>query len=234
MIASADGCRAGWVVAMTARWPARNTPRLELCAGLADLLRLTHGCQAVVVDIPLGLPQDGQRREGDALAKKLLGRNHPRVFFTPPRSLLDSSDYQEFNREHRRQFAGKGISQQAFCLLPKLREADQAMTAQRQSIVREFHPELVWQRLAGEPLPSKHKPGGLAARWRLLKGLVPDHARLRAWRTEAGSAVKEDDLLDALVGLDLAHRLATNPARATCLPGTPPRDARGLRMEIWF
>lgn len=234
MIAGADGCKAGWVVALAEDWPARSVPRLELCAGMAEVLRLTEGCRALVVDIPLGLPADGQRRECDALAKKLLGRNHPRVFYTPPRSLLAALDYPEFNREHRRQFAGKGISKQAFCLLPKLRDTDRAIGTGCQRIVREFHPELVWQRLAGAPVASKHKPEGLATRWRLLEGLVPDHPGLRAWRATKGSALKDDDLLDALVGLDLAHRLATNPERASCLPANPPRDERGLRMEIWF
>ncbi|MBX3732244.1 MAG: DUF429 domain-containing protein [Verrucomicrobiae bacterium] len=234
MIASADGCPAGWVVAITEHWPALAPPHLAVCRDFATVLAVTAGCAVVVVDIPIGLPADGQSRTCDERAKQELGAKASSVFYAPPRSLLTSTTHKDFSDRHRGQFNGDGISIQAFGLVEKLRELEVVMTPAWQTRVREFHPELVWQRLAGRPLPKKREREGREARWDLLRSLVAGREELTAWRKRAGSALKEDDLLDALVGLDLGHRLATNPARATCLPGNPPRDERGLRMEIWF
>jgi predicted RNase H-like nuclease len=41
-----------------------------------------------------------------------------------------------------------------------------------------------------------------------------------------------DDLLDALVLTRTAERHLRG--NAVCLPEKPPRDARGLKMEIWY
>jgi predicted RNase H-like nuclease len=43
---------------------------------------------------------------------------------------------------------------------------------------------------------------------------------------------KVDDVLDACVAAWTAERIARDEAKR--LPCDPPRDARGLRMEIWF
>lgn len=236
MIASADGCRGGWVVAGMDPSNGRETPWVERLADFDGVLRRTRGFRCVVVDMPLGLPADGCRRECDRLAKQALGRHHSRVFPAPPRSLLACPDYAAFNREHRRQFGGVGVSRQTFGLMAKLRETDAVLTPALQETVCEFHPELVWQRLAGAPVPSKHQPAGLDVRWRLLTKRFPGVVELRGRHRALGSGVQEDDLLDALVGLDLAWRWAADPhgAGVTCLPAPPERDGRGLRMEIWF
>lgn len=186
--------------------------------------------------MPLGLPADGCRRDCDGLAKRALGRHHSRVFPAPPRSLLSCADYAAFNREHRRQFDGAGVSRQTFGLMAKLRETDRALTPDLQETVCEFHPELVWQRLAGELVPSKHQPVGLELRWRLLTERFPGFGTLRGRQRTLGAGVKEDDLLDALVGLELARRWVADPdgTGVTRLPAQPTHDARGLRMEIWF
>lgn len=184
-----------------------ETPWVERLADFNEVLRRTRGFRRVVVDMPLGLPADGCRRDCDGLAKRALGRHHSRVFPAPPRSLL-----------------------------AKLRETDRALTPALQETVCEFHPELVWQRLAGELVPSKHQPVGLELRWRLLTERFPGFGTLRGRQRTLGAGVKEDDLLDALVGLELARRWVADPdgTGVTRLPAQPTHDARGLRMEIWF
>lgn len=232
MIAGVDGCKAGWVVVMADEWPIR-TPTLVVCRDFATVLAVTQRCVMVTVDIPIGLPPAGQLRECDALAKKILGRRAPCVFFPPPRTLLELTDYAAFNKKHREKF-GKGIPKQSFALRPKLLEVDRWMTPERQIRIREFHPELVWYRLAAEVLPSKHKAEGIAARRKILRPIVPCLDDLLASPSHAGRSVKADDVLDALAGLELAHRLTARPLKAGCLPPRSPRDERGLRMEIWF
>lgn len=234
MIAGVDGCKAGWLVAKAEDWPVSVPMRLLICRDFATVLAVTDRCSAVVVDMPIGLPPTGQRRECDRLARERLGNEgRERVFDTPPRALLVSPTFPAFNRSHGQMF-GKGTSQQAFALLPKLREVDTLMTPELQTRVREFHPELVWHRLAGRTLPSKHKPVGLRARRKLLRRSIPELVGLLKWRKTAGRACKEDDLLDALAGLELAYRMASNPPSADLLPQNAQCDERGLRMEIWF
>ncbi len=46
---------------------------------------------------------------------------------------------------------------------------------------------------------------------------------------------KADDILDAIVGLSVAHGIAIDPAYDRRLPaGEAQIDERGLRMEIWY
>lgn len=230
MIAGVDGCRAGWLVAYgPARLPTDCA--LVVCRSFHEVLEVTAGCFVVVVDMPIGLPEGAGGRACDRLARRRLGNAGCRVFRPLPRVVLKCTDYAGANRLHRRLFR-KGISRQAFGLRARLLEVDARMTPALQRRVREFHPELVWQRLnAGVPLPSKHTPVGREARRRLLRGAV---ANLEALLAARPPGCMEDDALDALAGWELAHRLTQMPARAQRLPHRPPRDRRGLRMEIWF
>lgn len=230
MIAGVDGCRGGWLVAIAESWPPSQCD-LQLCRTFSEVLAVTKPCAVVVVDIPIGLPDTARGRECDRLAREQLGRAASRVFNPLPRALLACKDYPEGNRRHREQF-GRGISCQAFALRAKLAEVDRLMTPALQQRVREFHPELVWQRMnRGVPLPSKHTPEGIRQRKALLRPVI---ANLEALLASRPRGAKEDDVVDALVGLELADRIAQSPPQAQRLPEDPPCDRRGLRMEIWF
>lgn len=118
-------------------------------------------------------------------------------------------------------------------------------------IVREVHPEIAFALLSGDGeagrglASSKRTKEGEAARLALLRPYVPDLevGRVRAeviaaFREEvqAGTVarrevVSRDDIVDALVCLVAAQRIAAGHART--LPGGEPQlDARGLRMEV--
>jgi len=245
-IGSADGCKGGWVLALGKRWPCAEPPRLHLCADFRQVVALTRGCSAVVVDMPIGLPSDARPRPCDELAWEELRSCRSRVFRTPPRQALSARTALEFQKIHRR-ICGVGSGYPVWNIAPKLREVDAAMTPSLQRRIVEFHPELTWKRLAGKPLPSKHTKAGLRARLSILRRFVPGLKEALRWRKRLAAAVKLDDVLDALVGLAAAHGaaavLAVRAASAVSAqsgrafrlpPGRPPRDARGLRMEIWF
>jgi len=109
------------------------------------------------------------------------------------------------------------------------------MTPTMQRRVKEFHPELAWQRLAGRLLASKHTAQGSVARLRVLvqQGAPPPWD----WQLSADGlgSVALDDALDALVGLSTANLIARGPEYCRRLPeGEPPTEERGLKMEIWF
>ena len=200
MIASADGCRAGWLVAIADGWPGSKTPALAVCPTFRDLLAYTTGCAMVVVDMPIGLPSGREKRACDLEARRLLApTGSSRVFMTPPRETLTAETYNAFNQQHR-QITGQGVSRQVWGIVPKLIEVDREMTPELQEKIREFHPELAWTSLAGRVLHSKHEEDGINERWAVLERVSARSIKnLRERKAPIGTKV--DDVLDALVGL---------------------------------
>lgn len=235
MIAGVDGCRAGWVVAISDIWPCLEAPCLLICRDFACVLAATKCCSIVLVDIPIGLPTGNQRRQCDLEAKNELGREGgSRVFLAPPRESLDAKDAHSFQAKVRA-LTGKGAGYPVWPLVGKLLEVDEAMNPKAQDRVFEFHPELVWKRLSGRTLTSKGTKQGIAERRDLLLPMVPKLDSFIDWPRHAGRAVRADDILDALVGLVAAIRLVQKPSSPSRLPAsTTVRDSRSLRMEMWF
>ncbi|BBK40103.1 hypothetical protein STVA_01230 [Allostella vacuolata] len=184
----------------------------------------------LAVDMPIGLPEGG-RRGCDFAARRLLGRGRQAsVFIGLRRPLLGFADYPAANAWAKAD--GAGLSKQAWHLLPRIGELDRAIAPGDQDRVRECHPELAFLRLAGGPvLAGKRSPEGLEIRRRLLEAAGIDTARLLAALDRRLAAA--DDLFDAAVLRLTAGRIAGGTAIR--LPeGEPPRDARGLSMEIWY
>jgi predicted RNase H-like nuclease len=233
MFAGVDACKGGWILAKSDSWPCRVVPCLAVCPDFRTVLALTRDCQRVAVDIPIGLPSGRHLRSCDLEAKKLLsGHNTSALFYAPPRETLRAETPQEFQRLHRKA-RGVGAGLPVWGFLPKVIEANEAMTPGLQQRVVEFHPELTWFRIAGENLESKHTPEGIAERKKLLHKLVPSLERLLRWKDFLGRAAALDDLLDALVGIGVAKEsLRRSPYH---LPqGKTESDIAGLRMEIWY
>ena len=103
-----------------------------------------------------------------------------------------------------------------------------------QDRVREVHPELVFQALnRGQPLRhSKHESRGRRTRIRLVDACFGAGTFTQARAGLARSAASDDDVLDALACLWSAGRIMAG--RLCVLPEAPPRDSRGLRMEICY
>lgn len=228
-LAGVDGCRDGWVVARAERWPCAHAPELAACKSFVDVLAATAACDVVMVDMPIGLPDGATPRACDLEAQEILGKAGKKsVFPAPPRPALGATTPVAFQARHRR-VRGKGAPVPLWGIVPKIREVDAAMTPGVQRRVMEFHPELAWRRLAGAALTSKRTAAGLAARARLLARSIPGVGDLVRNRPRPA---RRDDVLDALVGLVVAADVAAGRGRRT-IRDEPPRDARGLRMEIW-
>jgi len=220
-----DGARAGWVAVIwrDGRLAAELAPRFTAlsCAGLA----------AVAVDMPIGLSDAGPRA-CDTAARRLLPRGRKSSVFAPPRRYMLPLPYAEANAEGKAR-EGKGLAKQSWHIGRGIAELDAALTPDDQARVFETHPELVFHRLnAWSPLPGKKSRAGRAARLRLLAAAgLPDPTPLldRYPRRE----VQPDDILDAAACALAARDILAGRGRR--LPdGEPPRDARGLRMEIWY
>lgn len=233
MLAGVDACKGGWIVAKSASWPCREAPTLAVCPDFRTMLALTSDCRRVAVDIPIGLPSGHHLRACDVEAKKLLsGHNTSALFYAPPRETLSTESPREFQRIHRK-LRGAGAGLPVWGFLPKVKEANAAMSPVLQKRVIEFHPELTWFRVAGESLESKHSPEGIIERKKILRKLVPDIERVLRWKDFLGRAAAHDDLLDALIGIGVAKASLRNSPYL--LPdGKTETDKSGLRMEIWY
>jgi predicted RNase H-like nuclease len=216
-----DGFRHGWVAV---RIEGRKR-ELRFLSAAEEILAWPFARAAI--DIPIGLPEDGDRI-CDVEARKLIAPHRSRVFLGARRWILDCTTLAEANRTARRR-GQKGVSAQLFCLRSKIAEIDALVCHAGQDRIRETHPEVVFRRLNGwNPLAPKKTPQGAALRHQLLER---DGFRdLGAWLARRiGTGAKPDDILDAC-----ACAIAARDDFGK-LPADAPRiDARKLRMEIHY
>jgi len=132
---------------------------------------------------------------------------------------------------------GKGLTRQAFEIVPKIREVDDllAESERARSMVREVHPELCfWAFGEGKPMRNgKKTDDGFRERMAVLEQLLPGcgevvRSALSRYRRKE---VLRDDMVDALV---LAATAAAPDSTLRTVPATPERDSRGLPMEMVY
>lgn len=190
-------------------------------------------CDLVCVDIPIGLAGRGLR-ETDVASKRVLGRWNARVFLTPSRGAVEAATYPEANARSS-ELSGKGLSKQAWNILPKVREVDAWLLDVTPFPVRECHPEICFWGLGGEVIAENKKSElGQARRLALLSKYIPDAAGMVAdglarWPRKVVAA---DDLIDAMVCAVTAAGVWDGSPRT--LPEIPERDERGLAMEMVY
>ena len=235
IIAGVDGCAAGWIVVQ------RDTEsrRLSRCIApdFLTVLDKTKGASIVAVDIPIGLLDTAVfgGRACDPLARKRLGGKRASSVFTPPvRAALDCLTYPQALQANRgSSSAGIGISSQCFAILSKIREVDRVMTPELQRKIREIHPELCFFAMNGgcAITQPKRSADGMTLRLALLQkhgfGSLSSEAV-----QPIPPGVESDDILDACVACWTAERICSGTA--VCIPPSPARDSRGLRMEMWY
>ena len=237
-VAGVDGCPGGWL-AVVADPADLCEARASLCRTFADVLALEECPQIVAVDIPIGIPNTAIKggRVCDNEARARLGDRQSSVFSVPSRAALGEADYRRacaVNLEHSE--PPRKVSKQCFNLFPKIREVDDLMRPELQERVYEVHPELAFWALNGQsplelPKKVKSRPSepGLDLRRKLLAraGFSPDLLKTSPWPKRH---VGPDDVIDACALAWSAWRLLRD--EAITLPANPPRDGRGLRMEI--
>lgn len=217
-----DGCRRGWVVVQI----GPQGRAIRLVGNVGEVLRQPF--DRLAIDMPIGLPDRGERA-CDLAARALLWPHASRVFTGARRGLWEHASQADANRALKAQ-GEAGVSAQLWNLGAKIREVDAALTPALQARVIEAHPELTFLRLnGGRPLPRKASSEGIALRRELL--LRDGFAALDDWliRWRRGTGARPDDVLDAC-----AAAIAARDAAGVLPAGEAPRDARGLRMQIWY
>ena len=225
MVAGVDGCRAGWVVVSVPRigdGPAEVQVQPDLRAVVAEV---EAGRLAVAaVDIPIGLPSRGPRT-ADVLARARLGPRRGSVFPAPARAVLGATDYLDACMRSRRA-CGKAISKQLFNILPKIADADAAVSPALQARIVEVCPELSFALLTGTPMPqAKSTAEGRSDR---LEALAPVFADVDRHAERPPRGARADDVVDAFAAAWTARRVAS--ADHVAFGGET--DERGLRMEV--
>lgn len=228
LVAGVDGCPGGWI----AVWlrPTGAVRNATVATAWPELP--LDDARFVAVDMPIGLAARGPRG-CDGAARALLPAARKSSVFPPPRRyMMEAADWAVANAAGKAR-EGVGLSRQAWGLAAKIAELDRALAPRDQTRLREAHPELVFHHLnAWCPLPRKTTAAGRQARHALLRdaGLTGLDPLLEAVPRRLA---RPDDVLDAAACALAARRMAQGTA--VRLPeGLPPRDARGLVMEIWY
>ena len=192
----------------------------------------------VCIDIPIGLSSDGFRA-CDRAARQLLGKRSSSVFPVPPRLALAPLTYEEINLASKAH-CGKGVSKQAFYLLPKIRETEALLRSSDSDdlVWLETHPELCFSSFNGA-VPMEHAKktdAGFRERKRILSRQIQTRTVDRLIRNLMASVPRSqcvrDDMMDALVCGVVARLDATN---RDCLPpGEQEFDEVGLPMRICY
>lgn len=233
-VAGVDGCSAGWMVAMA----EINGDRIEaiesrICFRFSDVLKLVPRPKTIAVDMPIGLLDEVEPggREPDRMARKILGSPRASSVFSPPtRSMLGAKKYEQVRT--------RGLTLQAFAILPKIREVDEILVPSMQDRIVESHPELIFFSIANRPTRiNKKKRDGQEERLGILRSLTEGSIPgLHTFHEDNKSRFPAklaglDDILDAYALAWLALQITLGRARQ--IPDDPPRDGRGLRMEMW-
>ena len=231
-VGGADGCKAGFVVVLrdvkSRRVEARLAVRIE------EVFRQEPSPRILCVDIPIGLLDRAVPggRACDIEARKLLGQPRGTSVFSPPaRRALKARTSEEAHELN--QSSGPyapGLPLQARAIIPKIRDVDEFITPALQRRIVEVHPELCFYEMnRRRPVVEPKKTAeGRKQRIRLLES---------EWRRKLDELIDSrprgvgcDDVLDAMAACWTAERILRG--KAIPLPAQPPRDSRGLRMEI--
>lgn len=232
-----DGCAGGW--ALVELVDGRPVMHLFVAEFAGVLERIRDAC-LVLVDIPIGLADAARgERRCDVLAWKVLGDRGSCVFPAPIREVVDLPERctQAEASARQRQLTGRGLTMQAYCLLPKIREVDSLIrkNPRLQETVRESHPELCFAALnGGNPVQhGKLSQEGRRERLAALRRYVPavDAFIAGVPRSKRRGSAAADDVLDALAlavnaWLGSVHGLRVLPDEGEEL------DRYGLRMEM--
>lgn len=241
-----DWASRGWlaVAIEDGEWTARMHPSIH------SVWFDHRDAAAILVDIPIGLPESA-RRDCDRGAKAFLGGDRARsVFWTPSRAAVEQETYDAAKRANR-DARGDSLSTQAWGLIPRIREVDRFLrdTEAARAVVAESHPEVCYASFAGGTVGSKHDDDGLQERRAILEAtaesatgvydeFVETHIEGQpSWARRIGES-NRDDLLDASVLALTASAGADSLKRTFDDPETDrasvPRDAEGLPMQIVY
>ena len=190
----------------------------------------------IIVDIPIGLFEEGDREEGDELvrecdrlARRVLGARHSSVFNPPAKEvarLIDRGTSHSEASEENRRITGKGLQKQAYYIAEGIYQVDVLLDEAEENddildTIAEAHPEVCFTALAG---------GGMAHSKKTIQGVVERIEAMslsedESWMkfkvvsemlgNETDRDIDVDDVIDAIV---LAYTASAPDGELQSLP----------------
>lgn len=236
-VVGVDGCKAGWYAVK--KEAESGIVITQVFARFETLARWAPAPAIIAIDMPIGLSSVG-KRAADIAARKLLDRRRKSsVFSTPVRQTLGLQNYAAAC-EANRSVTSSSLSQQAFHILPKIKELDDHLAQSQADATRVFevHPELSFMLLqlqqggaAGGVIEPKREVAGHAIRKTLLKAVFGEDIE-KALNGRVPKEAARDDVLDAFAALWSAQRIA-NASACTVLE-KDDLDNLGLKMNVRY
>lgn len=226
-IVGIDGCKGAWI-SVSLETDSRQLVWSKRCL-LSDLLEQTPTAEIVGIDIPIGLPEKGPRA-CDLKARRLLGKRGSSLFPAPILAVLEANNYREAC-DIRFAIEGKRMSQQAWAIVPKVREVHLLLQQKTgyKSVLHEVHPEVSFYYMGNEK-PNSHskkkRPGINERIEKLSRFFEISSGYITTIRREHGTS--EDDILDALAALWSAERILQDKNTTLGEDG----DAEGARIYV--
>ena len=203
-------------------------------SNIAEINNYYRSADAVLIDIPVGLPENAEENAGrpDREARDYLptGRK-PSIFPVPCRQAINMENYAEASDENER-VLGKKLTSQSHAFSKMIRQVDEFLAENKcwQNCLVESHPEVAFQLLnGGKGLNhSKHTEEGVQERITILQQYGVDPIFLFTEFTPK----QYEDVLDALI-LAVSAKLGCKNGFQT-IPANPSCDSRGLKMQMAF
>ena len=207
---------------------------LKKLSDIADINNYYLTADAVLIDIPVGLPENKVENVArpDCEARGLLPRGRKSTIFPVPcRQAINIENYEDASAENER-VLGKKLTSQSYAFSKMVRQVDDFLLEEKywQNRLVESHPEVVFQRLNGGNglYHSKHTDAGIQERISILQRYGVDLMPLFAEFTPK----QYEDVLDA-VCLAVSAKLGCENGFQT-IPANPTYDSRGLKMQMVF
>lgn len=231
-IAGVDGCKTGWF--RVCREYDTGELRFDVMHDALAIVENPPYPHIVSIDVPIGLPDAGSRA-CDLQARACIGDRRSSVFPSPIRPAIAAASYEQAS-VITRSVDGRGVSQQAWAIFPKIKEVDDTIRQDLslRDVFYEVHPEVsfwAW----GEKTPIAHakKQGeGRKERQRLIEAWLGVGVCEQARGSYLKNQLADDDILDAFAALWTAGRIYRSTAET--LPRDPVADSCGLPMRITY
>ncbi len=238
-----DGCKGGW---FSVGFDHGGAYELGVHDDFSQLLAYYGDAELILVDMPIGLSDGPEERDGDKPARSKLPSRRSSVFRIPTRQTMEylernPDDHDEAKDIEHRATGGTSISPYTFGIVCKIIEVDKVMRARPRDAkpsVREVHPEICFWALNAKQEMEYSKdprkgPEGVEERRRVLEKIEPSANSIysEALRKYMGKQVAEDDIVDALAAAVTAYH---GQGKLRTLPENPTQDQRGLPMEMVY
>lgn len=226
-----DGCKGGW---MTVSLSPEGF-RVEKHADIAQVCRCYAGAEVILIDIPIGLPQNRKEAEErpDRLLRKFLKGKGSSVFNVPFKQIVYAKTLEEaWEKSHE---LDARMNRMSMGICPAIKHVDEFLQQHPEwkNRLMESHPEYCFALLnGGTPIMEKKvTAGGEDARIKLLTQYYPAAPQVVHAALESGlSKNMINDVVDALC-LAVMAKLIHEKGPKT-IPGIPVNDSTGLKMQI--